>query len=501
MDSFHDYLHDELRRGYELGNDEKRYTERRKKFYTFLKVPYEFEKFMVKAYVQILDSFLFVFTLLPIRFLLSCWFLVWRSIWRIISKFFLHQRHAGMGPAISSSRYGTSLLQPAEMCDLLRGIILVSATLVMSYVDTSALYHMVKTQSVIKLYVGYNILEVVDKLSSTSACDVLDALFWTATEPIKTDDVDRRRRRRYSIVFHLLGSILCVLFQSHLFLLQATVLNVALNSKNDSLLTIMMSNNFVELKGMVFKKFERNNLFHMSCSDVRERHHILVLLIIVMIQTLKEYSWDESQFFVLLPNCILILVTEMVVDWFKHAFVTRFNEMTSEVYQEYSITLAYDAVNCRLNRAHSDHSDVISHRMGFIPISLAVLVLRVFAISLKINWWEGYFCLLLGYLCLLTWKIWINIMMVGQAWCSTGLANLQEQQSKLTNQLRHFHLQDQQANKSGQMSNQCKTFDDGREFIKSSSLANPQPNQQRAEITLPDEDSSPLSGDEIKKKI
>jgi len=49
-------------------------------------------------------------------------------------------------------------------------------------------------------------------------------------------------------------------------LVQAVTLNVAINSFSKALLTIMVSNNFVELKGSVFKKFETNNLFQMSCS-------------------------------------------------------------------------------------------------------------------------------------------------------------------------------------------------------------------------------------------
>ena len=49
-------------------------------------------------------------------------------------------------------------------------------------------------------------------------------------------------------------------------LVQATTLSVAVNSHSKALLTIMVSNNFVELKGSVFKKFEINNLFQMSCS-------------------------------------------------------------------------------------------------------------------------------------------------------------------------------------------------------------------------------------------
>lgn len=49
-------------------------------------------------------------------------------------------------------------------------------------------------------------------------------------------------------------------------LVQATTLSVAINSHSKALLTIMVSNNFVELKGSVFKKFEIRNLFQMSCS-------------------------------------------------------------------------------------------------------------------------------------------------------------------------------------------------------------------------------------------
>ena len=55
-------------------------------------------------------------------------------------------------------------------------------------------------------------------------------------------------------------------FHTIVVLFQTITLNVAVNSHSKALLTIMVSNNFVELKGSVFKKFERNNLFQMSCS-------------------------------------------------------------------------------------------------------------------------------------------------------------------------------------------------------------------------------------------
>lgn len=411
MHTFNDYIRGELRRGYSLENDDQKYSERRQKYHTFIKVPYEFEQFMFQAYFQIVDAFLFVFTLLPIRFLLSCWFIVSRSAGKLFARFSHYQRHPRfISDQPTSSTHLGSILQPAEICDLLRGIILIFATILISYVDTSILYHNIKSQSWIKLYIFFNMLEVFDKLLSTFGCDALDALFWTATEPASNNNRGKRR-----IFYHLMAAVAYVLVHGLLVLLQATTLNVALNSKNNAMLAIMMSNNFVELKGMVFKKFEKNNLFHMSCSDARERHHLLVLLMIVMLQTMKQYNWSEEQFYVLLPDCLLILGTEIFVDWLKHSFVTRFNEIGCEVYREYAVTLAYDLVSSKLKRAYADHSDLVSRRMGFIPLPLAVLVTRVCASSLTITSWKGYLCILLCYLCLLTTKIIINLMSLGKS--------------------------------------------------------------------------------------
>lgn len=43
-------------------------------------------------------------------------------------------------------------------------------------------------------------------------------------------------------------------------------LNVAINSYDNALLSLLMSNQFVEIKGSVFKKFEKDNLFQITCA-------------------------------------------------------------------------------------------------------------------------------------------------------------------------------------------------------------------------------------------
>lgn len=55
---------------------------------------------------------------------------------------------------------GSRLLQPAQVCDVLKGFIMVLCYFMMSYVDYSMMYHLIRGQSVIKLYIIYNMLEV-----------------------------------------------------------------------------------------------------------------------------------------------------------------------------------------------------------------------------------------------------------------------------------------------------------------------------------------------------
>ena len=53
--------------------------------------------------------------------------------------------------------------------------------------------------------------------------------------------------------------------------MNVATLNVAINSADQALLTLLISNNFAEIKTSVFKKFDENNLFQVASSDVTER--------------------------------------------------------------------------------------------------------------------------------------------------------------------------------------------------------------------------------------
>lgn len=60
--------------------------------------------------------------------------------------------------------------------------------------------------------------------------------------------------------------MLCVVVHSLVLVYQLISLNVAINAYDNALLTLLISNQFVEIKGSVFKKFEKDNLFQITCA-------------------------------------------------------------------------------------------------------------------------------------------------------------------------------------------------------------------------------------------
>jgi hypothetical protein len=194
------YIRNEVTRSYLLDHDQERYKLKREKMYTFMRIPWELEKFMSYGFFHCLDSFLFVYTFLPLRVTLA----VVSIILRPMLIYFGHFR----------VKQGRTLL-PAEIIDMMKLLIILLCCYAMSYVDTSMLYHIIKSQSVIKLYLMYNMIEVADRLFSAFGQDTIDALFWTATEPRD------RKREHIGLIPHLLLAVFYVFLHSLLVLLQA----------------------------------------------------------------------------------------------------------------------------------------------------------------------------------------------------------------------------------------------------------------------------------------
>jgi len=168
------------------------------------------------------------------------------------------------------------------------------------------------------------------------------------------------------------------------------------------LLTLLMSNQFVEIKGSVFKRFEKDNLFQITCADIVERFCLCLMLCVVAFRNLLELRGAEAEFaegFVLPMSfgwfrgnnvlwtisypVLTVMLSEMLVDWLKHAFITKFNHIRPSVYERYTDVLCRDlasmtAVGHRA-RKHSyvDQSPLVARRLGFASLPLAVVAILI----------------------------------------------------------------------------------------------------------------------------
>lgn len=296
-----------------------------------------------------------------------------------------------------------SLLLPNHKADILKGLLVISSCFVLMRFDASRMYHGIRGQSAIKLYVIYNLLEVCDRLLSALGQDILECLF--SRETLDRNPDGRSKVMRPFWMF-LLALVYTVVHATALFY-QVVTLNVAVNSYSNALLTLLMSNQFVEIKGTVFKKFEKESLFQITCADVVERFQLWLMLLIIAMRNMVEVgglsiqssstSWtamfsssnasSSTSFaassiipmsFTIFPRYIgqvlnpflLVLGSEMAVDWLKHAYITKFNTTKPAVYGRFFDVLAKDYYAA----AFSDPN--LTRRLGLPVIPLSCLFIR-----------------------------------------------------------------------------------------------------------------------------
>lgn len=67
-------------------------------------------------------------------------------------------------------------------------------------------------------------------------------------------------------VYNANSLFLYIVVHTSVLFFQMITLNVAINFYSNALLSLLISNQFVEIKQSVFKKFEKENLFQLTCS-------------------------------------------------------------------------------------------------------------------------------------------------------------------------------------------------------------------------------------------
>ncbi len=285
-----------------------------------------------------------------------------------------------------------SALGPANKADVMKGFLILLSCFILMQFDASRMYHGIRGQAAIKLYVIYNVLEVCDRLLSALGQDVLECLF--SKEALERKPDGRSKIIRPLRLF-VLALVYNLLHSSALFF-QVITLNVAVNSYSNALLTLLMSNQFVEIKSTVFKKFEKENLFQLTCADVVERFQLWLMLTIIALRNLIETggltlgssaasnptlplkSSLYPKAFTIFPTWagllfqpfILVLGSEMLVDSLKHCYITKFNNTKPAIYGRFLDVLAKDYYT----NAFAEQN--LTRRLGLPIIPLSCLFIR-----------------------------------------------------------------------------------------------------------------------------
>ena len=276
-----------------------------------------------------------------------------------------HARMSNPRGGTGFSRHRRTKSSPSNLtsfhkADLLQGAILICSSFALMHLDASRMYHFIRAQSAIKLYAIYNLLEVGDRLLSALGQDIFECLF--SAETLSRNSFGRSKIMLPFGMF-LLALVYNILHSVTLFY-QVTALNVAVNSYSNALLTLLLSNQFVEIKSAVFKRFEKENTFQLACADIVERFQLWIMLLIIGMRNVVEVgglsvpgagSEDDGPSsiplhspsilpasFTILPSWLwsgevlspffVVIGSEMIVDWIKHAYVNKFNNIKPSFY-------------------------------------------------------------------------------------------------------------------------------------------------------------------------
>ncbi|KAL5146214.1 Protein POLLEN DEFECTIVE IN GUIDANCE 1 [Glycine soja] len=387
-----------------LGNEK----ERERVYDTIFRLPWRCELLIDVGFFVCFDSFLSLLTVMPARIMMT--------IWRL-----LKTRQFKRLSTMEVSDFGCFLI-------LSSGVVLLQQT------DISLIYHMIRGQGTIKLYVVYNVLEIFDKLCQNFNGDVLQTLFLSAEGLANCPPESMRfwiwRFASDQALAVAASNILHLCFFFQLFA-QAITLSTCIVAHNNALLALLVSNNFAEIKSNVFKRYSEDNVHSLVYFELNSiPQNLLVrfcnlfycwtgrggesdfdenLSLVLGFRSLErgefkmkgkihlhrivfasQYSVERfhiSSFilFVLaqnileaegpwfesfLINILLVYVSEMIIDIIKHSFIAKFNNIKPIAYSEFLEDLCKQTLNMQTKSAKKN--------LTFVPLAPACVVIRVF---------------------------------------------------------------------------------------------------------------------------
>ena len=254
-------------------------------------------------------------------------------------------------------------------------LMLAAAVAANQAVDVSVVYHYIRGQEVIKLYMACSVLECFDKLCCAFNCHVLDALqnsvYLVVNTAATSGSTSELLNACFQLSFDAALTLMATVAHTMIMLTHAVTLSVAINSHTNAMLLVLISNNFGEIKGHVFKRMDPDKLFSVARMDIVERVHLSICLLFVAAQRVTAAgSLAGGLTRKMLVDSMMVLGSEVGVDVFKHAFMSKFNALRPKVYRGFFRQLCREHV--KLAQSYKLHRVV-----GFVPLAPAAVLIKV----------------------------------------------------------------------------------------------------------------------------
>lgn len=321
----------------------------------FIKVPSKLESLLFFGLAICTDSFLYVLAFLPLKCLWSC-ICLFCTILRPgkgIRGCTFHRRH---------------------LYQILLTLVIVAVYRhVLVPISIGKMYHWIRGQAMVKLYVMIAIADVFDRLMCSLGQDSLDSLYWNTT---------RRPYHPRMVISTCVVFVYAALHSLVLFVHIGT-LNVAMNSADQALLTLLISGNFAEIKSTVFKKYNKQNLFKITTSDICERFKLILFLSLILLLNCSQGGMNRHSIEQYMMVGGIVMFSEMICDWIKHSFITKFNFIKSSAYPDYALILAGDVTGVGHEGINLNHTHAIVKRLGFSQIPLVCVFARYIREALR----------------------------------------------------------------------------------------------------------------------
>ena len=320
----------------------------------FLRVPFRVEVLLMFGLLVCVDCFLYVLTFLPLKF-------IW-STFCLLRTIIDHRKNS----------HGVRF-QRRHFYHVVQIAVIVIVSYMLNQVSIGRLYHWIRVQAMIKLYVIVAMVDVFDRLLISFGKDATDSLYW---------NINRRPCHPRCIASILVVLCYAAIHALLLFVHAATV-NVALNSADAALLSLLVSGNFAEIKSTVFKKYQKKNLFDITTSDINERFKLFLFLFLIFVLNICQGTNEEmTSDFVYVG--VIVFCSEIIADWIKHCFITKLNFIKSDVYIEYRRNICTDITGKGAPEGiNMDHTHNVVRRVGLAQIPLACVLVRYLSEAAK----------------------------------------------------------------------------------------------------------------------